>query len=316
MLIFLYGDDDYRSKKTLKQIKDKYLDASATDANLSILDAEEEKSFEKIASDIEAMPFLAKTRLIILYNFLSKSKKYLQDNLKDYLDKIPETSVVIFWEESVPDKRSGLYKTLGKKANKKNEFSFLNDKELESWISKKVEKEGGQIEPSAISKLASYVGPNLWQMENEIEKLILYKKPEIIKSEDVELMVKAKLNDNIFNLIDAIGYKDVKKAIKLLNEILESGQNEIYVLTMIIYQFRNLLIIKDLLSENSNQFWLSKKSGIHPFVVKKSMWQAQKFDYKDLKKIYDKLQKADLAIKTGQIEPEVALDLLLMGLAK
>jgi DNA polymerase III delta subunit len=50
---------------------------------------------------------------------------------------------------------------------------------------------------------------------------------------------------------------------------------------------------------------------LHPFVVKKSYQQANKFTLQELKKIYQKIFKADLDIKTGKITPETALDLLL-----
>jgi DNA polymerase III delta subunit len=50
---------------------------------------------------------------------------------------------------------------------------------------------------------------------------------------------------------------------------------------------------------------------MHPFLVKKSYEQAQKFSLVELKKIYQKIFEVDLGIKTGKIEPETALDLLI-----
>jgi DNA polymerase III delta subunit len=53
---------------------------------------------------------------------------------------------------------------------------------------------------------------------------------------------------------------------------------------------------------------------MHPFVVKKSLQQASKFTLEELKKIYQKIFQVDLDIKTGRIEPEVALDLFIAGI--
>ena len=95
--------------------------------------------------------------------------------------------------------------------------------------------------------------------------------------------------------------KNKKQALDLFHKHLDNGDNSLYLFSMIAYQFRNLLIIK----ENS------KKSGLHPFVVQKSIYLCRQFTMDQLKKIYQKIFQIDLDIKTGKIEPELALDLLL-----
>jgi DNA polymerase III subunit delta len=322
MLLFLYGEDNYRLKQKLKAIKKKYLEVSNIDANFSILNTKADKDFGRIIQDIETVPFLAEKRLVVLENFLAKSSKKIQESLKDYIAKIPETSIVIFVEEGMPGQRTGLFKALKKKCDKFWQFDLLHGYQLERWIGDTVNKFGGKVEKSAVQKLASYVGSDLWQMKNEIEKLILFKKTEskdqrlAITSDDVELLVKAKLNTNIFNLIDALGYKNIKKATQLLEELLESGENEIYILTMIIYQFRNILIVKDLLEQKNSQSQIAKKTRIHPYVLGKSINQAKNFTLDYLNRIYQELADTDLAIKTGKTEPHIALDLLLVKLVK
>jgi DNA polymerase-3 subunit delta len=50
---------------------------------------------------------------------------------------------------------------------------------------------------------------------------------------------------------------------------------------------------------------------MHPFVVEKTLFQARKFQLEELKKIYQKIFQVDLDIKTGKVDPETALDLLI-----
>jgi DNA polymerase-3 subunit delta len=316
MILFLYGEDNYRLKQKLKIIKNRYLDTSITDANFSALSAEDNYDFEKIKGDIEAMPFLTDKRLVILENFLKQKAKKLQEDLKNYLDKIPEKSIVVFVEEGLPDQRTSLFKGLIKKAEKTWEFKPLKPYELEKWIKQTVLQNKGKIDHSAVQFLASYVDSNLWQMNNEIEKLILYKNKDIINVSDVELLVKAKMDTNIFNLIDALGDKNDQKAIQLLEGLLESGEPEVYILTMIIYQFRNILIIKDLLERGENKSEISKKVRMHPYVLAKTINQCKNFTLSRLKDIYQYLADTDLAIKTGKIESKIALNLLFVELLK
>ncbi len=95
---------------------------------------------------------------------------------------------------------------------------------------------------------------------------------------------------------------------------MEKGENEIYLLTMFIRQFRNLLIIKDLLEKGISYYELPRKTGLHPFVVKKTWEQAKNFSLESLKRVYAKLLEVDLAIKKGKIEPATALDIFVMSI--
>jgi len=316
MLLFLYGEDDYRLKEKLKAIKKRYLDAAATEANLSVLRAEEVSDFEKIKEDIRAMPFLAKQRMIILENFLTQASKDLQEKLKDYLDEVPETSIVVFVEEGIPNEKNILFQKLQKIAKKIWIFNILKPFELEKWVRDKAIERKGRIDPQAVKILASYVGPDLWQMSAEIEKLILYKGKDLIKPADVDLLVKAKLDNNIFNLVDALGNRELKKAGRKLEELLKSGEPPLYILTMIIYQFRNILLVKDLLTRGKGKSEIAKEIKLHPFVLQKTFSQAENFSLGQLKKIYQYLVDADLAIKTGKIEPQLALNLLITKILK
>ncbi len=80
---------------------------------------------------------------------------------------------------------------------------------------------------------------------------------------------------------------------------------------MINFQFRNLLIMK---SHKSNAYYLPtlpRKLGMHPYVIKKAAEQSKKFSFNELKKIYQKIFQFDLAIKTGKVDAQTALDLLI-----
>lgn len=320
MLIFLYGEDSFRSSQKLNQIRDKAKKADSSGLNSVVLEAEG-LEFDKFRKEVRATPFLAKKRLIILKNTIKSGSKNLKDKLTEFLKKeeIPESSVAIFWEENLPDQRQGLFKTLAKKAKSEN-FEALEGFKLNSWIQKEVAARGAQIDRDAINLLASFVGSNLWQMGSEIEKLILYRKnnqPSEIGIADVQNLVRAELDDNIFNFIDALASKNQKQALKLLHEQIELGKNEIYLLSMITYQFRNLILVLDLMSAGVNdQYQISKETKIHPYVVKKMMWNINKFNLSRLREIYAKLLEVDMNLKRTAINPLLSLDMLVCELCK
>ncbi len=370
MILFLFGEDTYRSHQKLAQIKARFIDASLGDTNLSVADcADKELDYTQITRMVLAMPFLAKTRLVIIKNLLSDGKKKLQEQFIEFLPKIPETTVLVIYESEKVDRRTALFKKLNKppssassyakatddkKASEgkpqSQEFKLLEPYELKKWIMGEVELLGGLIDNMAVDKLIEYVGNDLWRLSNEIRKLTTYCHSEFIsesseipnsledtrdrqvrddtiKSKDVELLVRARVTANVFDLIDAIGAKNIKRAQSELHKLLDSGMNELYIHTMVVYQFRNLLIIKDLLDEKTKSEKLKaksynlnlkteilKQSGLHPFVAEKTMGQAKNYTMERLKEIYKTLLDYDVKMKTGQIEPKLALDLMVMDI--
>jgi len=93
----------------------------------------------------------------------------------------------------------------------------------------------------------------------------------------------------------------------LLSELISFGENESYILSMIAFQFRNLLIVKEFLEKGRSL----DDIGLHPYALKKAKIQANNFTNKQLREIYGKLLETDINIKTGNLKPHVALDLLI-----
>ncbi len=203
-----------------------------------------------------------------------------------------------------------LAKWLGKYAAMKEEFGKLAGVKLSNWVKKEIENLGGKADSRVIEKLVAYVGSDLYQMVNEINKLVSYKADKPIMEADVDLLVKSKYDPNIFATIDALANRNKGLAYKLMHQHLEQGENEIYILTMFVYQFRNLLQIKSLIDGGLSSDALAKKTGLHPFVIKKSWGMLKNFSLEVLKKIYERLLQLDIAIKRGRIEPQTALDLI------
>jgi len=248
-------------------------------------------------------------KLIILKKIFS-NQHFKTNFLKDIKDLIVLEDIIVIFEDEKVSSSDSLFKAL-KKKTQYQEFKKLEGELVKNWARKEFKKYQAKIQPQALSKLIDFVGNDLWQLSNEIKKLISYKKGKEILTRDVELLVRPKINSDIFETIDHIASKKKKKALELLHKHLEKGDSPLYLLSMISYQFRNLLAIKDLVERNQSPYFFGKKAGLHPYVIKKSYPLAQKFTSEELKKIYQKILEVDFNIKTGRITPETALDLLI-----
>lgn len=314
MFYFIYGQDSYRSKEKLNAIKEKYINASLGDINLAIADiADKNIDFTQITRMVLAMPFLAKKRLVIINNLLSSGKKAILEGIGKLLSKVPETTLLVFYENSLPDRRSSLFKKLLKEGQVQ-EYKPLEGYQLQKWVEEKIQSSNAKFEKSAVEKLIAFVGNDLWRMDNEIKKVTNYTLQ--ITCRDVEMLVHAQKDSNVFNFIDNLASGNTTRAVKELNMLQAAGKNELYILTMIVYQFRNLLIIKDLAERGKSINEIIKESKLHPFVVTKTLAQAKRFSLAKLKSIYKMLLDYDLKIKSGKIEARLALNMLIFKISK
>jgi len=307
MIYFIFGEDSYRSKRKLEEIIEEYKRVHKSGLNLIYIDIGEEKNYNDFYSNLKITSMFAEKKLIILRNVFTDAK--FQEDFIENIKKLEESKdIIIIYENKASDKRTKLFKNLQKYA-KCQEFDSLKGASLKKWISLEFDKNKVKINNEALDFLSAVGGSNLWEMANEINKLSNYKADSTIKKEDVELMARPAIENDIFKTIDAIASKDKKQAILLLHKHIENGDNALYLLSMISYQFRNLLTIKELQDTQVSYGSLAKKSGLHPFVVQKTSYMCSRFSIQDLKKIYRKIFQIDLDIKTGKIDAETALDL-------
>jgi DNA polymerase-3 subunit delta len=316
MLIFLYGEDDFRSRQKLNEIKNKYLNSDKSGSGLSLFDFGEKADTDNMISTFSTGNLLAPKRLAIVKRIIAKALANDQKKILEFLKENKNISddpdlVIVFWEEESPKKNNVLFKLLLSKDDiKKQEFSFLEGMKLSQWVLKRMKEvdEKASISKTALEKLIAYVGSDVNILDKEIDKLISFSDGQMITDRDVELLVRAKIDGNIFSAIDALGANNKKEAIKLLHDNLEKGDDPFYIFSMIIYQFRNMLKISDLGERGiASEYEISRVTKMHPFVIRKTLAQSRRFTYEKLKNTYNELADLDLRVKTGKIDMKLAI---------
>jgi DNA polymerase-3 subunit delta len=307
MILFIYGQDNFRSRQKLTEIIEHYKKIHKSGFNLKILDLKE-KTFEEFENEVKSSPMFFEKKLLILKNSNSNSKfkeKFLK-NIEKYKGK---DKILLFFEESeVP--KDKFFKEL-KKHSKFQEFKPLNEWELARWVKGKLEKYNIEIEKEAFLTLIETVGNDLWRMENEIKKLVTFRKNGKIKKEDVETLVSVDAEINIFGAIEAILKKNKKKALKTVNFLLDKGEKIPYLISVFKSQFRKLLIIKDLANANFRKDKIISKTKFHPFFVEKNLTLLREIKMERLERIYHKIFQLDKKIKSGKIPPRVGFSLFI-----
>jgi DNA polymerase-3 subunit delta len=324
MIIFFYGEDNFRSAEKVREIKNKFSQNDKSSAGLSLFDASDSKidALEKIKSALSSAGLFSSKKLIILKSVMleapSDEQAKILKFLKEQVEKmqIDADLVVVFWENGLPRKNNALFKFLLEHSKKQN-FEKLSGLKLSQWILGKIKTSSPEtsISKSALEKLITYVGNDTALLTNEIEKLISFSGADLINDTAVDLLVKANLDNNIFETIEAMSANRKQAALELFHRHLDQGDDPFYLFSMFVYQFRNLLRIASL-QENGifSEFEIAKLAKLHPYVVKKGMSQARNFGEKKLITIHKKLGVLDAKIKTGQADIKLSLDKFIVEL--
>lgn len=337
MYYILHGEDELSRTEAIAKLRAKMGDPQFADLNTMQFDGRK-LSLSELQHACDAVPFLADKRLVIVENLLARfdprraksedeseapeeeASPTLAKDLIAYLEHLPDTTRLVFAESKTLAKNNPVLKhaaAIGdaKKAYIK-EFTAPTERALPKWIQERVQAKGGTIEPAAIAELAAHIGTDLRLLDNEIEKLITYRANATIRVEDVRVLVASVRESDVFALVDAIGRRETRSALKLLHDQLDHNAAPIYLLAMITRQFRLLLQMKDLATRGRTMDAAREQLKLHPFVASKTWNQALNFSLPHLETIYQKLLDTDIAIKTGRSEPVLALDILIAELTR
>jgi DNA polymerase-3 subunit delta len=300
MIIFFYGKDTYRIKEKIKEIIEEYKKKNTSGFNLRFLNGKD-LIFEDLKSELLSISMFKEKKLIVLSDAFSNTK-FKEDFIKNGKVFFDSSNIILFYEEGDISLKDKLYVFL--KENAKIEiFNPLRSDQLKKWVKKQLKDK--KIQEKALEKLIDFVGNDLWRMSKELEKIYNYSKEEI-KEEDIEKLVSPVFDNNIFETIDAIAKKEKNRAITLIKHHVENGDSVPYIFSMIAFQFKNIISVKD----SKNIY----KIGMNPYVLRKSLSQAKNFSIEELKNIYKRIVLLDTDIKTGRISPETALDFLIFDI--
>jgi DNA polymerase-3 subunit delta len=325
--IYLFdGDDEFAITESISKIVSRLGDASIAGMNTTHLDGRS-SSLSQLKDAVATVPFLAAKRLVILSHPTDRLKdKNDQVEFIAYLSAEKPTSKLILVEydflTSDRDRRDGRLNWLEKwavsPAQAKRVFMRHHPQPsgalMVKWIQEHVKLEGGQISPQAAVSLANQVGDDSRLASQEITKLLTYVNgTRPVDVDDVEHLtpLTAKIGD--FELVNALRDHDARKAQALLHRSLQEDDPQ-RIFQSIVYQIRLLMIARELIDTNGTLNDIPKSLKISYYPAKFALDSAAHYTSKFMDYIYHRLLELDEAIKTGQMDADLALELLVTEL--
>jgi DNA polymerase-3 subunit delta len=310
-LYYFHGDEPYLIDRAVRRLLDIAVSPESRDFNLEIFYGRDCRG-DEIATAAQTLPMFAERRVVIVKRSNELSGPALE-KLTDYASDPSPSSCLIFEGEKI-DQRKKFFLEI-KKTGKLVEFRRPYENRLAPFIREEAASFGKKVEPQALEALIYLVGNNLRELAAEVEKAAIFVgSRDTIRMDDIREVVSDTRVDSIFELTDAVGRKDIAKGLRSLNTILRDGEAPLMVLSMLARHFRQLWKVKELCARGVPQPEIAKAAGVNPYFLKGITEQSQNYRIPELKKAFELLFAADLALKTSGGKPASLLECLLMDI--
>lgn len=309
---FLCGAEDYLIEDALNRLAAKIVEPATRDFNFDAFWGNEADG-GKIVDIACSYPMMSQYRMIVVKDALKLSPAGL-DALCHYLEKPSPTTKMVLTSA----KADGRSKVVEKIKSKSCfvEFKPLYERQVPQWIRDYLQGKGYTIEQEAAVLIASLVGANLRAIVNELEKIIINLSGKRITAAEVREYANFSKNLSVFDLTDAVGYKDLSRALAILNLMLQTGESPTGILAMLTRHFTSLLKLKEAMTQRKSQSEQAALTGIPSFFIEKTTKMAEKYSLSEFQTIFERLLETDLALKTSQASDFVALQTLIIQIVR
>lgn len=319
-LYLIAGEEKYLADKFLRALWEKLL-PEGNKNDITRLD--ETASVNDIIEACSTMPFFCGKNIIYLKSsvlFKEKKSKNAEKNeallLALFADMPKFTTFILETDEKI-DKRRKLFKIIAQYGLivEVEPIKPYRTNEIGAWLKSKFREIGKTPDAESYQYLLSTIGlmpqVSLGFLDKELDKLALFTERRDIRKTDLLNVLSGLPEISVFALTEALGDKDIKKVLRLLEQERERGAQPIVILSLLVRHVRQLWQINYYLSQRMTSDGIAKKMRLHPFIAKKMAAQARKFTAASLRRAVCDFADADYKLKSGQTTPVLLEDILI-----
>ena len=307
----IYGNNDFLLNLTLEQKIESFQVDPFNIIHYDLL----ENASDDVLEDLQTVSFFAETKVIVVRNIqvIEQQGESVIQSWNAYLEKPnPDCILIVVLQELLPETNA-----IGKQLQKYGFLEKIKDmdkKEYPMFVRNLFTKYQYQITDQAIDALLERTNMDFQLIAQEAEKLMLFSyDSKEIDEKEVLLLVSRNLEENIFELTNALLSKNQQKTIEIFYDLVARNEDPIRILNNIVGKVRELMHAKLLIEKGYRQDQIADhfriKSGRAYYLVR----NAQSVTFEMLETHLSKLSKLDYEIKSGKIDKKLGLELYLLG---
>jgi len=309
-LYFFYGEEPYLLNQATNYLKVCAMHGSgAADFNFSSYYAAD-ADITAVRDEVETLPMMSSRRVVML-----KEVQDLTDKEWEQLEPLfqsPVDSTVFILVGSKIDKRKKFFRHILEHACLV-EFKKPFENQIPGWIRHICKAHELTISDEAIQLLHRLVGNQLSEIESEVRKLQDYLGDrKQVELQDVAQCVSKKREENVFDLTESIASGDKVESLVHLVNLLDQGQNEIGIVSLISRHIRILLLIKQGMDQGLAGQKLAVHAQVPSYYLQDYVKQAKTWTTKKLESTMLVLAETDKALKSSPLSAHIWLENLIL----
>jgi DNA polymerase-3 subunit delta len=314
-VVTFLGEETFLKDRALDTVLKRFLDEESRPFNYRSLFGEEIKD-TTFLDEASTVPMFGEWKVVYIKHASVLEKIF--GRIKDYLDQYvqqPSPGTLLIFDLDKWEGSSKLKGILSKKTMVV-EFNPLSEKEIPSWVNGHLSSLNFQIEHAAIQALTERLGTDLQKISAELEKLMLFRQSERkITLKDIENTVGYTPTAKIWDWTEALLDQDSGRAVELLRDLLEQGEQPIYCIALLAKQYEKMILAKEMVMQKIPQATIAQKINKPVYFLQKYLSQLSRFRMADLIKAVEILSFTDRALKSGQAkEDRTVLELMTLQL--
>lgn len=310
----IYGEESYLKEFYVNQLKKKIVDPTFEDFNFHSYEGKD-VSLNDILKDAEMLPMMSEYNFVLVHDYpLDKSSSDC-DSLKEFLKDVPETTVIVFWYDSivVDVKKNSKWKSIDTafaKAGSSVNLEKRTESELVKLLVSGCKKRGTVLSSDNARYLISISGNDIKTLLNETEKLSSYvKEGEITKDIINRLAVKC-LQAKVYDLSKAIVKGNYDLAYSVLDTLFAMKEEPISILAVIsncyIDMYRTKCAkIAGFPPEDVGKYYNYKG---REFALRNAIRDCANLSINQLRDSLDVLMQADNSLKSTGVDKKLVLE--------
>ena len=324
-----HGEEDFLRGELLREAMAIFVpDESTRPFNSDVLYGTE-TTIDQIISLARSFPMMAERRLIVVReaervlrakpegNASKGRKKQNDDPLLQYLGNPNPNTVLIFDLDKFGARNQSPFKELAAKAQVV-EFAMLKENEVVDWIRTRASAAGRKISVEAARLMTAYLGISLRTHANELEKLLSFSTGGEIGVGDVEQVVGASRENNVFELTKAIGAGNKPLAVSIALRLLDQGKDQRQFLFVMLSRFiEQLIIAREMSAKNENEKNIAEAIGLFggaAYFVKEIVQQARRYSRERLDLAMKAIVDAEAQTRRVSTNDELLIEKLVLSL--
>lgn len=272
-----------------------------------------ETDVDRVLGAARTLPMLSRCRLVIVRSIErweprdgAKTKDDALEKLAEYVkDPVPSTVLVLLGTKL--DKRRRLM-TVAHKEGIVVSCEPLARYELPAWIERTVAASGNRLAQGVSDLIAELAGPDLATVADAVERLSLYAGAgaEITEDHVAECIVRLR-PASVFDLVDAVGRRDVGRALAMLHDVYDPQDRGIRLVGLLAWSARQLVKFESAARSGMAPEEAAKRAGAPPFKARELSRQVKRIPRGDLERWLETLAAVDFALKGGSKRPPKAV---------